>query len=169
MTGWPARPTPLEIQQVSAQIVSSAELSSPSAKRTAVSATGSGAGSVVDPYDSPGEREEGCFVGVFVSGILAKFGLIDVDGFCSTYREWHIFLAGIWAGVKAPQLADIPDCPEYWQDEMQYYTGGAIVSNVAKIYGTAGLAALTGAGLAINYAEVLQIVHTLQTVLVGIV
>ena len=125
------------------------------------SGTGSGAGSMVDPYDSPEERAEGCFVGAIASGILAKFGLIDVNGFCSTFREWHIFQAGIWAGFRAGQLADIPECPEYWQDEAQYYHGGAMLANVAKIYGTSGLATLGGVALWANQSEILPLIKAL--------
>jgi hypothetical protein len=130
---------------------------------TSITASGisSGAGSVIDPYDSPAERAEGCFVGTIVSGILAKFGLIDVNGFCSTYREWHIFQAGIWAGFRAGQLADIPECPEYWQDEAQYYHGGAMLANVAKIYGTSGLATLGGVVLWANQSEILPLIKAL--------
>lgn len=98
-----------------------------------------------DPYDTPEERAEGCFVGKIANMVLKAFGLSDPEGFCSTYREWHIFLAGIWAGLKAAQFADIPECPPMWEDEQQYYKGGAIASNVAKIYGTAGGASLIGA------------------------
>jgi hypothetical protein len=116
---------------------------------------------MVDPYDTPGERAEGCFVGAIVSGILRKFGLIDVNGFCSTYREWHILQAGIWAGFKAGQLADIPECPAYWQDEAQYYHGGAMIANVAKIYGTSGLATLGGVVLWANQSEILPLIKAL--------
>ena len=129
-----------------------------------VSATSCGAGSVVDdkdPYDSPGERAEGCFIGAIASGLLRKFGLIDVNGFCSTYREWHILQAGIWAGFRAGQLADIPECPEYWQDEAQYYHGGAMLANVAKIYGTSGLATLGGVVLWANQSEILPLIKAL--------
>jgi hypothetical protein len=110
-----------------------------------------------DPYDSPEERAEGCFVGKIVTLLLASFGLKDQDGFCSTYREWHIFWAGIWAGARAAQFADIPECPEYWIDEMQYYRGGAILANVAKIYGTSALATIAGIWVWANQSGLLKI------------
>jgi hypothetical protein len=106
-----------------------------------------------DPYDTPGERAEGFFVGK----IIGKF-TGETDGFCSTYREWHILLAGIWAGMKAAQFADIPECPEYWADEAQYYHGGALVSNVAKIYGTSAGATLAGVFLWLNSSGLLKLV-----------
>lgn len=104
----------------------------------------SGAGYSYDPYDSPEERAEGCFVASIANILLGSFGLQDPGGFCSTYREWHVFNAGIWSGLKAKQFADIPDCPPLWEDEIQYYRGGAILSNVAKIYGFSASAALVG-------------------------
>jgi hypothetical protein len=115
---------------------------------------------VADPrdiYDSPGERAEGCFVGTIVAMILALFGLKDFNGFCSTYREWHIFLAGIWAGLRAAQFADIPECPDYWMDEMQYYRGGAILANVSKIYGTSAAATVAGIYLWANSSGILKL------------
>lgn len=110
----------------------------------------------VDPYDTPEERAEGCFVGHIANIFLKAFGLADPEGFCSTYREWHIFLAGLWAGFKAAQFADIPDCPAMWYDEQQYYAGGAILANVWKIYGTAASATLAGVWLWLNSSGMLD-------------
>ena len=92
-----------------------------------------------DPYDTGSERAEGFFVGVLFGKILsiigAKFGIPTLDdpsGFMSTYREWHISLAGVWAGLRAGTFADIPDCPPLWMDELQYYRGAAAFANVIK-------------------------------------
>jgi len=80
-----------------------------------------------DPYDSPGERAEGMFIGMLIGRFTG-----ETDGFCSTYREWHILLAGISAGFKAPTLGQVPDCPPLWQDEAQYFNTPAMVANVIK-------------------------------------
>jgi hypothetical protein len=92
-----------------------------------------------DPYDTPGERAEGFFIGKLFGGILAKIGKVlgiatldDPCGFLSTYREWHISLAGAWAGLRAGTFADIPECPPLWTDEIQYYRGFAAAANVLK-------------------------------------
>lgn len=91
-----------------------------------------GPGYTEDPYDSPGERAEGMFVGKIINMVLKPFGLDDPAGFCSTYREWHILLAGIVAGLKAGTLEQVPDCPPLWKDEMQYFNTPAMVANVLK-------------------------------------
>lgn len=80
-----------------------------------------------DPYDTQGERAEGFFIG----RVIGKF-TGESDGFCSTYREWHIMLAGISAGFKAPTFGQVPDCPPLWQDESQYFNTPAMVANVIK-------------------------------------
>lgn len=94
-----------------------------------------------DPYDSPGERAEGMFVGTFIGRFTG-----ETDGFCSTYREWHIFLAGISAGFKAPTLGQVPDCPPLWQDEAQYFNTPAMVANVVKCQWPTVAAVIMGYG-----------------------
>ena len=88
--------------------------------------TKTGPGYDSDPYDTPGERAEGFFVGV----LFSKF--TGPDGFCSTSREWHIMLAGITAGLKAGTLSAVPDCPPKWTDEKQYWDMPAMIANVFK-------------------------------------
>lgn len=92
-----------------------------------------------DPYDTLGERAEGFFVGVLFGKLVGWVGravgfptLSDPNGFLSTYREWHISLAGAWAGLRAGTFADIPECPPMWTDEIQYYRGFAAFANVIK-------------------------------------
>jgi hypothetical protein len=99
-----------------------------------------------DTYDDPSEREEVFFLWKLIMWAFAKFFGIKLPegGYCSTYREWHISWEGIWAGIKAPQLADIPECPPRWMDETLYYRGHATVANVLKIYGFAGVAGAFG-------------------------
>ena len=92
-----------------------------------------------DPYDSPAEHAEGFFIGKIIGKITG-----EADGFCSTYREWHIFVAGISAGFRAPQIGAIPSCPPLWAEEAQYYDAAAMVTNVAKIYGSSAIATLGG-------------------------
>ena len=98
-----------------------------------------------DPYNSPGERAEGMFIGVLVGKFTG-----ETDGFCSTYREWHIFVQGLYAGFRAPQLGAVPECPPLWEDESQYFEGAAMIANVGKIYGTSTLATLAGAVVALK-------------------
>ena len=76
-----------------------------------------------DPY--AGETGEDFFMGKL-------FWFTGKDGFCSTAREWHIFLAGITAGLKAKTLENVPDCPPLWVDEMQYFNTPAMIVNVIK-------------------------------------
>lgn len=101
-----------------------------------------------DPYDSPGERAEGMFIG----RILGKF-TGDPDGFCSTYREWHILLAGVSAGLKAGTLSQVPDCPPLWMDEMQYFNTPAMLANVLKCQWP-GVVTVVGGILAANAAGI---------------
>lgn len=108
-----------------------------------------------DPYDSIGERAEGCFVGVFVTKLLAKVGIIaDPEGFASTYREWHIFLRGFHSGFNTALFAKFEKCPDMWEDEAQYYEMAQEIGYVTKIVvsvvgsimvgGIGGLAAFSG-------------------------
>ena len=106
-----------------------------------------------DPYDTPGERAEGFFVGILFGKALGFIGrklgiatLDDPSGFMSTYREWHISLAGAWAGLRAGTFADIPECPPLWQDEIQYYRGFAAAFNVLKCQWPTVAAVIMGYG-----------------------
>lgn len=85
------------------------------------------AGYDFDPYDTPGEHAEGFFVGKLVNRFVS-----DPDGFCSTYREWHIMWRGAYAGFRGATLGDVPKCPPLWQDEAQYFESAAMVANVIK-------------------------------------
>lgn len=106
-----------------------------------------------DPYDSPEERAE---CNDIISKALDR--VTGPGGLLSTYRERHISIAGVWAGVRAAQFADIPDCPPLWMDEVQYYRGMALISNVIKIYGTSAMATLVGGAIALQQAGVLKLI-----------
>ena len=146
---WPASPTPADIPSTppgnyttgpATSAVASSGGSSTVAESTVLPAGRNGY--EFDTYDDPSEREEVFFLWKLIMWVFAKFFQIKLPegGYCSTYREWHIAWEGIWAGIKAPQLADIPECPPRWMDECLYYRGHATVSNVLKIYGFAGVA-----------------------------
>ena len=100
-----------------------------------------------DPYrDESGEVEDG-FTFLFVKW-TGKGGLF------STWRERHIGIAGIVAGLKAGTLENVPDCPPLWADECQYFNGCAMIANVLKCQWpgiiatvTAGIAALKMTGV----------------------
>ncbi len=94
----------------------------------------------IDPYDYPSERAE------IFKGYTGPF---------STYREVHISINAIAAGLRAGQLEQVPPCPEMWLDERQYWEGCAMIANVAKIYGFAGGASLLGAFAALKSMGVL--------------
>jgi hypothetical protein len=94
-----------------------------------------------DPYDSPGERAEGMFIGTLLNRFVS-----DPNGFCSTYREWHIFVRGMYAGFRGPTLGNVPECPPLWQDEAQYFEGAAMVTNVIKCQWPAVVAGLVAVG-----------------------
>ena len=81
-----------------------------------------------DPYDSISERMEGCFVGKLVGKLLGVVGIFlriqgldDPNGFCSTYREWHIFLRGFHSGFATILGGKFDPVPDMWKDEAQYY------------------------------------------------
>lgn len=93
-----------------------------------------------DPYDSPGERAEGMFIGRMIGKVTGESG-----GFCSTYREWHILLAGVSAGFRSPILGQVPECPPLWQDEAQYFNSAAMVANVIKCQAPTAALVLAGA------------------------
>ena len=96
-----------------------------------------GPGFTEDPY-----KDEHAECDDFISKIFEPY--TGKGGLFSTWRERHIAISGIWAGLKAAQFADIPDCPPLWSDEIQYYRGAAMISNVIKIYGTSAGATLVG-------------------------
>lgn len=99
-----------------------------------------------DPYDSLEERAEGMFIGQILSKALALIGVIDKDGFCSTYREWHILCRGFYSGFNTELFKKFATCPDYWNDEVQYYEGGQELGYVVKIGVSAIGAALVGGG-----------------------
>jgi hypothetical protein len=100
-----------------------------------------------DPYkDEGGEVEDG------ITLLLLKW--TGKGGLFSTWRERHIAISGVWAGLRAAQFADIPECPPLWMDEVQYYRGAALISNVAKIYGTSAVATATGIYLTLHTAGI---------------
>jgi hypothetical protein len=101
-----------------------------------------------DPYDTPGERAEGMFIGKWIGKITG-----NPDGFCSTHREWHILLAGISAGLKAGTLSQVPDCPPLWMDEMQYFNDPAMIANVVKCQWP-GVVTVIGGLIAANAAGI---------------
>ena len=104
-----------------------------------------GVGYTIDPYkDEGGECDD--FISKFFERWTGKAGLF------STWRERHIAIQGVWAGLRAAQFADIPDTPPLWRDEDQYYKGAAIISNVAKIYGTSAVATASGILIALKGA-----------------
>lgn len=104
-----------------------------------------GPGYTTDPYkDEGGECDDA------ISKLFEKW--TGKGGMFSTWRERHIAIQGIWAGLRAPQFAEIPDTPPLWRDEDQYYKGAALISNVIKIYGTSAVATLVGGLVALKTA-----------------
>ena len=100
-------------------------------------------GVTFDPY-----KEEGGELDDAIAKFFAQW--TGAGGLFSTWRERHIAIAGVWAGLRAPQFADIPECPPLWMDEVQYYRGAAIISNVIKIYGTSAVATICGMIIALK-------------------
>lgn len=84
-----------------------------------------GPGYTFDPYKDEGEAK--FFLGALIGRLTG-----DPDGFLSTYREWHIFVAAIVAGLKAGTLNEVPSCPPLWEDETQYWGPPAMFANVLK-------------------------------------
>lgn len=85
-----------------------------------------------DPYDTPEERAE-----IGTPFFLRWSGK---DGLYSTWRERHIALRGFVAGWKvggknplAAIMGDLPDCPDEWNDEGQYWDTHTWFGNLAKI------------------------------------
>ena len=76
-----------------------------------------------DQYDTPGEHAE----------IFVFRGRVLWDGNLSTYREIHISIRGIVAGLRCGTYEDLPKCPVLWVDEAQYYEGyGAIAYDLKR-------------------------------------
>jgi len=108
-----------------------------------------GPGYTFDPYkDEGGECDD------IISRTLLKYTGMSC-GLFSTWRERHIAISGVWAGLRAAQFADIPDCPPMWMDEVQYYRGMAMIANVIKIYGFGAAAALFGAFVGLKQTGVI--------------
>jgi len=109
-----------------------------------------------DPYDTPEERAEGMFIGTFI-GKFTK----DPTGFCSTYREWHIFCRGFYSGFNTKLRDKFTSCPSMWDDEIQYYEGGQELGYVARnalIFMFAGSA---GTELVLNADTILNIISNI--------
>lgn len=102
-----------------------------------------------DPYDTPEERAECHDVITFL------FSWSGENGLFSTWRERHIAIRGGAAGLRAPQLSQVPECPDMWKDEGQYWDGCGMICNVAKIYGSASIATMMGALIALKNAGVI--------------
>ena len=92
-----------------------------------------------DEYDSISERMEGMFVGKLTGKLLGTIGMLfhiqgldDPSGFCSTYREWHIFCRGFYSGFAAALGEKFEKCPDKWKDEAQYYEGGQELGYILK-------------------------------------
>jgi len=89
--------------------------------------TKTGAGYTTDPYDTPEEKAE-------CKDLITKvFAWTGKDGTFSTWRERHVFIRGAVAGLKAPALENVPNCPPMWDDEGQYWDAAAMGFNVGKI------------------------------------
>jgi hypothetical protein len=69
-----------------------------------------------DPYDTPEERAE--------LGVPLIFAWSGRDGLFSTWRERHVFLRGLYQGLRLGVLDKLPECPACWNDEGQYWEGG---------------------------------------------
>lgn len=109
-----------------------------------------GPGYTVDPYkDEGGECDDA------IAKFFARFS--GPGGMFSTWRERHIAISGVWAGLRAAQFADIPDCPPLWMDEVQYYRGMAMIANVVKIYGFSAAATLFGTLVALVSSGVIKV------------
>jgi len=102
-----------------------------------------------DPY-----KDEGWECDDLYTKFIMKY-TGTTGGLFSTWRERHIAIAGLWAGLRAAQFADIPECPPLWMDELQYYRGMALISNVIKIYGTSAAATLAGVLIALKQMGVI--------------
>lgn len=116
--------------------------------------TQTGPGYTEDPYDFPGERAEGFFVG----NVVGLIPILKDSSFCSTAREWHIMLAGITAGLKAGILSDVPDCPPKWTDEKQYWDLPAMIANVVKCNVPGVVATITAVLAALNSSTILKLI-----------
>lgn len=84
-----------------------------------------GPGYTEDPFK--GEENAPFFLGTLIGKITG-----EKDGFISSYREWHIMLMGISAGMSAKTLEDFPKCPPLWADEAQYYEFPGKIANIIK-------------------------------------
>jgi hypothetical protein len=99
------------------------------------------AGYDYDPYDTLGEHAE---------ILTTPSGVILYDGPFSTYREIHISVRGIAAGLRAGTFSNVPPCPPLWQDEGQYWDGCSMIANVIKCNWPGVLATLTASWIYIN-------------------
>jgi hypothetical protein len=115
-----------------------------------------------DPYDSPGEKVEGFFLGTIIGKLTG-----ETDGFISTYREWHIFLQGMYAGFRAPTFGAVPECPPLWGDESQYFNSAAMVCNVIKCQWPT-VVAVIGAIVFGTYTDIIP-TNSIITTIMGLV
>ncbi len=80
-----------------------------------------------DQYDTEAEHAENFVIPDWFP-IASLRGKVLYDGFCSTYREWHITVRGFMAGLRISTWDNLPKCPVLWQDEGQYYEAAAAVA-----------------------------------------
>lgn len=98
-----------------------------------------------DPYDTPSEHAE-CFL---------IHGKVIYDGFCSTYREWHICVRGFLDGLRCKTLDDLPKAPILWQDEGQYYETMAAIAYDLKRGSQGAIGTIVAAILALKGCNVI--------------
>jgi len=106
-----------------------------------------------DQYDTADEHAENFVVPDWFP-VKAWRGKVIYDGFCSTYREWHITWRGFFAGLRCGTFEDLPKCPVLWQDEAQYYEAAAAVAYDLKRGSQSAI--LTGVGLVLTYFGVIK-------------
>jgi len=69
------------------------------------------------------------------------------------YRKIHIFMNGIFAGLKCTAYENLPVCPILWQTAdggSHYWDGGVVAAYEFKRYFTGAAVGAVGAGLTIK-------------------
>jgi hypothetical protein len=102
-----------------------------------------------DPYDTEAEHRENFVIPNWFL-VAAWRGRVVYDGFCSTYREWHIWVQGFNAGLRTGTWEDLPKCPVLWQDEAQYYETAASLAYDLKRGSQGAIGTIVAAILALK-------------------
>jgi hypothetical protein len=69
------------------------------------------------------------------------------------FRQIHVGIDAFYAGLKAPSLKQLPECPPLWQDVVHYWDGMCIIGYFAYL-AVPGISGIIGTLLSLKFMGV---------------